>query len=119
VQLIVQCGASLVEDPLTRTIVCKHLDFWANTTTATEVDEITNKVREYTLGTAMILGDDPDRYISMIRGLKNASLAGRDEWPKTVTEAYNYLSKWDGDDSSACVARDFEGVDFKNDTRNP
>jgi hypothetical protein len=55
----------------------------------------------------------------MIRGLKNASLAGRDEWPKTVTEAYNYLSKWEGDDTSARVTRDFEGAAFANDTREP
>jgi hypothetical protein len=61
VQVIEQCGASLREDPLTRTIVCKHLGFLANTTTATEVAKITKKGREYTLGTAMILGDDPDR----------------------------------------------------------
>jgi hypothetical protein len=119
VQVIEQCGASLGEDPLTRTIVCKHLGFRANTTIATEVAEITNKVREYTLGTAMILGADPDCYSSMIRGLKNASLAGHDEWPKTVTEAYNYLSKWEGDDPSACVARGLEGVAFTNDTREP
>jgi hypothetical protein len=46
-------------------------------------------------------------------------LAGRDEWPKTVTEAYNYLSKWEGDDSSACVAHDFEGVSFTNETSEP
>jgi hypothetical protein len=83
------------------------------------VAEITKKVREYTLGTAMILGTDPDRYSSMIRGLKNASLVGRDEWPKTVTEAYNYLSKCEGDDSSARMARDFEGVAFTNNTREP
>jgi hypothetical protein len=107
VQVIEQCGASLGEDTLTRTIVCKHLGFRANTTTATEVTDITKKVREYTLGTAMILGADPDRYISMIRGLNNASLAGRDEWPKTITESYNYLSKWEGGDSSAHVACDF------------
>jgi hypothetical protein len=119
VQVIEQCGASLGEDPLTRTIVCKHLGFRANTTTATEVAEITKKVREYTLGTAMILCADPDRYSSMIRGLNNASVAGRDEWPKTVTEAYNYLSKWEGDDSSARVDRDFEGVAFTNDTMEP
>jgi hypothetical protein len=62
-------------------------------TISTEVAEITKKVREYTLGTAMILGAYPDWYSSMIRCLKNASLTGRDEWPKTVTEAYNYLSK--------------------------
>jgi hypothetical protein len=88
-------------------------------TIATEVAEITKKVREYTLGTAMILSAGPDRYSSMIRGLKNASLAGRDEWPKTVTEAYKYISKWEGDDSSARMARDFEGVAFTNDTREP
>jgi hypothetical protein len=119
VQVIEQCGASLGEDTLTRTIVCKHLGFRENITIATEVPEITKKVREYTLGTAMILGADPDRYSSMIRGLKNASLSGRDEWPKTITEAYNYLSKWEGDDSSAYMARDFEGVAFTNNTRDP
>jgi hypothetical protein len=62
VQVIEQCGASLGEDPLTRTIVCKHLCFWANTTIETEVAKITKKVREYTLGTAMILGTDPDHW---------------------------------------------------------
>jgi hypothetical protein len=46
VQVIEECGASLGEDPLTRTIVCKHLGFWANMTTPTEVAEITKKVRE-------------------------------------------------------------------------
>jgi hypothetical protein len=98
VQVIEKCGASLGEDPLTRTIVCKHLGFRASTTIATKVAEITKKVREYSLGTAMILGDDPDHCSSMIRCLKNASLAGRYECPKIVTEAYNYLSKWEGDE---------------------
>jgi hypothetical protein len=119
VQVFEQCGDSLVEDPMTRTIVCNHLGFWSNATTATEVAEITKKVREYTFGTSMISVSDPVRYSSMIRGLKNASLAGRDESPKTVTEAYNYLSKWKGDDSSAWVARYYEGVSFTNDTREP
>jgi hypothetical protein len=72
VQDIEQCGASLVEYPLTRTIVCKHLGFRANTAIATEVAEITKRVREYTMGTSMILGADPDTYSSMIRGLKKA-----------------------------------------------
>jgi hypothetical protein len=119
VQVIEKCDASLREDPLTRTIVCKHLGFRANTTIATEVAEITKKVRDYTLGTSMILGADPDCYSSMVRGLKDASLAGLDEWLKTVTEAYNCLSKWKGDSTSARVAHDFEGVAFANDTREP
>ena len=48
----------------------------------------------------------------MARGLTNASLAGRDEWPKNVTEAYNYLPKWEGDDIGATKTRDYEGVVF-------
>jgi hypothetical protein len=117
VQVIDQCGASLGEDPLTRTMVCKTLGLLSTTDDVVELAAITKAVRDYTLGTALILGADPDRYSGMIRGLKNASLAGRDEWPKNVTDAYNYLSKWEGDESNHHVSRDFEGVTFTNDMR--
>jgi hypothetical protein len=119
VEVIEQCGASLGEDPLTRSMVCKDLGYAANTTTPTEVAEITKSVRDYTLGAALILGADPDRYSSMIRGLKNASLAGRDEWPKNVTEAYNYLSKWEGDSPSSHASRDYEGTAFTSSGYEP
>lgn len=115
VQVIEQCGASLGEDPMTRVMVCKALGFSKSTTVATEIAEITKTVRGYTLGAALILGADPKRYSGMIRGLKNASLAGRDEWPKNVTEAYNYLSKWEGDEPSGKNERDYEGSSFLND----
>jgi hypothetical protein len=72
---------------MTRTMVCKDLGYNVGTTSTTEIAEITKTVRDYTLGAAIILGADPERYTSMIKGLKNASLAGRDEWPKNVTEA--------------------------------
>jgi hypothetical protein len=116
VQVIEQCGASLGEDPLTRTMVCKDLNFQLDTTSVTELAEIENTVRDYTLGAALILGADPDRYSSMIRGLKNASLAGRDEWPKNVTEAYNYLSKWESDGPGRGT-HDYEGTAFTNQGR--
>jgi hypothetical protein len=117
VQVIQQCGASLGEDPLTRIMVCKDLGYQANTTTASALLEITKTVRDYTLGAALILGADPDRYSNMIRRLMNISLAGCDEWPKTITEAYNYLSKWEGDDVSIGVSRDYEGTAFTNSER--
>jgi hypothetical protein len=115
VSVIGQCGASLGEDPMTRTMVCRDLNYRMNTTVATEIAQITKTVRDYTLGTALILGANPNRYSSMIRGLKNASLAGRDEWPKNVTEEYNYLSKWEGDEPSVCATQDYEGTSFVND----
>ena len=115
VQVIEQCGASLGEDPMTRAMVCKDLKYNAKTTDVAELAEISKTVRDYTLGVALILGADPERYSSMIRGLKNASLAGRDEWPKNVTEAYNYLSKWEGDEPSGRQDRDYEGSSFLND----
>ena len=115
VQVIEQCGASLGEDPLTRIMVCKDLKYNLNTQVASEIAEIASTVRDYTLGAALILGADPARYSGMIRGLKNASLAGRDEWPKDMTEAYNYLSKWEGDEPSSQNDIDYEGSSFLND----
>jgi hypothetical protein len=41
-------------------------------------------------------------------------LAGRDEWPKNVTAAYNYLSKWEGGGTNNRGAREYEGVAFTN-----
>jgi hypothetical protein len=114
VQVIEQCGSSIGEDPLIRTVVCKDLGYASTTTPPTKIAEIKKTVRDYTLGAGLILGADPERYSSMIRGLKNASLAGRDEWPKNVTEAYNYLSKWEGDDVNTRGSRDYEGVTFTN-----
>jgi hypothetical protein len=100
---------------MTRKMVCESLKFKENTTSVTEIAKIKKTVRDYTLGVALILGADPDRYSSMIRGLKNASLAGRDEWPKNVTEAYSYLSKWEGEEPSGRSTRDYEGSSFLND----
>ena len=53
----------------------------------------------------------------MVQGLKNACLAGRNEWPKNVvTKAYNYLSKWEGDGTVlGAKPRDYEGVTFEID----
>ena len=112
VQVIDQCGDDLGESPLIRELVCKNLGYSPATTTAAKKIEITKKVKEYTLATAFIYGSDPERYGNMVRGLKNASLAGRDEWPKNVTEAYNYLSKWEGDEVASTKTRDYEGVAF-------
>ena len=117
VEVIEQCGASLGEDPLTRLLACKNLGYDAGTSTSSEKVEVTKLVRDYTLGTALILGADPDRYSGMIRGLKNASLAGRDEWPKNVTEAYSYLSKWEGEEANHHATRDHEGLQFTNDEK--
>jgi hypothetical protein len=114
VQVIEQCGASLGEDPMTRAMVSKNLGCSIRTTTNTEVAEITKTVRDCTLGVALILGADPERYTDMIRRLKNASLPGRDEWPKNVTEVYNYLAKWEGDEPSNRNSRDYEGSSFLN-----
>ena len=66
VKVIEQCGASLGEDPLTRTMVCMDLGLQADTFDADEVALINKPVRDYTLGTAFILGADSERYSNMI-----------------------------------------------------
>ena len=112
VQVIEQCGDDLGGSPLIRDLVCKNLGYSTTTTVVARKIEITKKVKDYTLATAFIYGSDPDRYGSIVRGLKNASLAGRDEWPTNVTEAYNYHSKWEGEEIGTTKTRDYEGVAF-------
>jgi hypothetical protein len=96
-------------------MACKDLGYNTDTTSALEIAEITKTVRDHTLGAALILGADSERCSSMIRGLKHASLAGRDEWPKNVTEACNYLSKWEGDEPTGRAPREYQETSFLND----
>jgi hypothetical protein len=60
VQVIEQCGASLGEDPMIRTLVFKDLEYSPTTVSATEKAKITKTMRNYTMGTAFILGADPE-----------------------------------------------------------
>ena len=112
VQVIDQCGDDLRESLLIRETVCKNPSYSPRTTNAAQKLEITKKVEDYTLATSFIYGSDPERYGNMVRGLLNASLPGRDKWPKNITEAYNYISKWEGDKISKAKTRDYEGVTF-------
>ena len=68
VQVIERCGASLVEDSLTREAVCKVLGYRSNTTAPAQKAEITKKVKEGTLRTALILGaSDPAAMCESLR----------------------------------------------------
>ena len=113
VQVIKHCGADIGEDPLTRKAVCKVLGYCLNTMVAAQEVETSKIGKEYTLAIAFIYGSDPERYGNIVRGLENASLAGQDEWPKNVTEAYNYLSKWEGGHIGGARPRNYEGVAFR------
>jgi hypothetical protein len=116
VQVIEQCGACMDEDTLTRITVCRDLGYALDTKSPVEKAEITKTVRDYTLAVALILGADEARYSGLIRGLKNASLANRDEWPKTLVDAYKYLCQWESDvNPSAQGSSDYEGVAFNQD----
>jgi hypothetical protein len=46
-------------------------------------------------------------------------LTGRDEWPKNITEAYNYLSKWEGEIPNARIPRDYESLNFQQVKKEP
>ena len=49
-------------------------------------------------------------------------MAGRNEWPKNVTDAHNRLSKWEGEGNAPPANyQDYEGVSFMTDngTKEP
>jgi hypothetical protein len=54
----------------------------------------------------------------MIQGLKNASLAGRDEWPKNATKACNCLSEWEGEEHNVLANCDHQETSLSNDEKD-
>lgn len=115
VTVIEQCGASIGSDPLIRKLVCKDFSINEATTDTTELTTIQKETREYTLAVALILGADMNRYGNMITDYKNAHLAGRDEWPKNLVEAYSRLSKWESNTQQQAIAKHTEGLSFATD----
>lgn len=52
------------------------------------------KAKERYLATAFILGADRSRYGRLIEEMENSFIKGKDEYPTTLTDAYNLLVYW-------------------------
>ena len=73
-------------------------------------------MRDRILATGLILGADRSVYGTMIRGFGNGYTTGRNEWPKTLTDAYRTLINWKGENSNNNGVSNNGGVSFLADS---
>jgi hypothetical protein len=71
--------------------------------------------RERYLATAVLLGADKSRYKGLICETENSYLNGLDNYPRTITAAYNLLVSWKGDPGRQPRQVASNGVAFTND----
>jgi hypothetical protein len=61
---------------------------------------IKKEAQEEYLAAAFLLNSDRARYASLLQDLENDHLQGQDNYPKTITAAYNVLTNWKQDPRS-------------------
>lgn len=83
------------------------------TATPTQGKVLLDKTKDRVLAMASILGADSNRCKTMMCSLENACTVGRDEWPKTLTDARKTLTNWKQDTGGQQCESD--GVSFLND----
>lgn len=114
VNVVIQSGGSIgLEDGLVN-MICRERQVIRANVTAQEMEGILAETKERTLAVGFILGADQYRYGSIVTSLENAHTAGRDEWPKSLARAYQYITNWKADRMPSNRTSN-EGVAFAND----
>uniref|UniRef100_A0A7S2UAI5 Uncharacterized protein n=1 Tax=Attheya septentrionalis TaxID=420275 RepID=A0A7S2UAI5_9STRA len=88
----IECyGGSVGNEPAIEKALAdeRGLLIWA--LTPEELDELKKEAQEQYLATAFLLGADRGRYSGLIVSLENAYLLGNNNYPQTVSAAYNML----------------------------
>ena len=81
------------------------------TTDADELLSAESKAKDRMLATGFALGADQARCGSMVGSFENAFTTGRNEWPKTLIDAYQMLSNWKPEQGARTV-QESDGVSF-------
>jgi hypothetical protein len=76
-------------------MTCRGLN--AALTSDAEKAKIAKEAQDEYLAVAFLLNADRTRYSSMLQDYKNDFLEGQENYPKTITAAYNMLTNWKQD----------------------
>ena len=85
---------------------------------ATEAQEETAELEgiQWYLALAFLMGSDQSRYGRLLEKLENDFTAGNDNYPKTLTDAYNMLLQWKDDPRLLIRMVGNDGISFATNT---
>jgi len=110
-QVLEQCGGTIGQEEELLKVVYKEKKIKISSASASEKDDVSAASRERILGIGFIAGADTVRCGTMLRSFENACTAGRDEWPKTLSDAHRVMTNWKQERNSS-PRLDNEGVSF-------
>ena len=97
VDVIEHSGGSVGHEPGILGAIAEELNIDLDTVMAAEGEHVCNTAQARYLAVAFILGSDRSRYGRLIENLENDYLQGQNNYPVTVTGAYNLLTNWKQD----------------------
>ena len=74
---------------------------------------------QWYLALAFLMGSDRNRYGRLLEKLENDFTAGNDNYPKTLTDAYNMLLEWKDDPRLLIRMAGNDGISFATNTVEP
>jgi hypothetical protein len=87
-------GGIIGEEPALLKIELDRLKLTVDIASPEQMKAATEAAKQVYLAVAFLSGSDRNIYGRMLDDLENAYLYGRDEYPRTLTAAYNLLVHW-------------------------
>jgi hypothetical protein len=94
IDVIEHIGGIIGEEPALLQTELDRLQLTVDTASPEQMKAATESAKQVYLAVAFLSGSDWNRYSKMLDDLENAYLHGRDEYPRTLTAAYNLLLHW-------------------------
>lgn len=110
-QVVTHCGGNFGHHPELVKYVLKQKGLTKTSAQTQEIEEAAAEFREAYMAMAFLSGLNNDKYQGLLDELTNAFLSGRDEYPKTVVDAYNLVTNWRGK-KPASQLKINDGVNF-------
>ena len=94
VDVISHCGGAIDQEPGFVEPIAKELGIILPLPDGDSRKQVTEAASQRYLALAFLMGADRTRYGKLLEDLENSYLQGRDDYPKTLNEAYTLLMYW-------------------------
>ena len=112
-------GAGIGDDmAIMRQVLCSQ-DINVDEATDAQEEAAETEGTQWYLALAFLMGSDRSRFGCLLEKLENDFTAGNDNYPKTLTDAYNMLLEWKDDPRLLMCMAGNDGISFTTNTIEP
>ena len=112
-------GAAIGDDTAIMKQVLRSRDINVDEATDVQEESAATEGIQWYLALAFLMGSDRSRFGRLLEKLENDFTAGNDNYPKTLTDAYNMLLEWKDDPLLLMRMAGNDGISFTTNTIEP